>query len=202
MKKDGTYITDSVKNGGLHSQVNYRKAKAMLLTHPYVNGRLYHLVLTGSEDRDDYRWAIDRLCRELRANGMPVMWKAAYERDEKKRFHAHYFLLIESHHKIPCQWIRYRKGEFLESLMAEKKLGFTIAPPGKEVHHYRGKQQNYAHVPKKASPRLDDAVVWISYLFKARSKTEVEGQIYTSSTNRGSVKVRPAKKAKVAAETH
>ncbi len=193
MKKDGTYITDA--NGGLHSQVNYRKAKQMLLTHPFTNARLYHLVLTGSEDRKDYQWAIDLLCRELRANDMPVMWKACYERDDKKRFHAHYFLLIEAHHKIPCQIMRYRKGEFLESRLSERGLQFTIAPPGKDVHHYKGKQQNYAFVPKKAGPRLDDALIWISYLFKARSKQDVEGQIYTSSTNRGSEKVRPAKEA-------
>lgn len=195
MKKLRTAITDA--NGGMDSPRNYSLAMKMLLDHPYLNARLYHLVLTGSEDREDYRWAIDRLCRELRANGMPCMYKACYELDEDKRFHAHYFLLVESHFKIPCQWIRYRKGEFLTSLLAERNLGFNISQPQNRIHWKDGEPQNYAYVPKKASPKLDDCLIWISYLYKVRSKEGVVGQIYTSSTNRGSAKVRPAKTSAV-----
>lgn len=193
MKKVRTAITDA--NGGMNSPRNYKLAVDMLKTHPYTNGRLYHLVLTGSEDRKDYQWAIDRLCRELRANDMPVMWKACYERDEEKRFHAHYFLLIESKNRIPCQWIRYREGEFLASMLAERKLGFNISQPQNRIHWHKGQPQNYARVPKKDSPRLDDCIQWISYLYKERSKEAVTGQIYTSSTNRGSAKARPTKQA-------
>lgn len=190
MKKLGTKITDA--NGGMDCPVNYRKAINMLTTHPYKNARLYHLVVTGSNNRDDYRWAIDAICRKLRAEGMPVMWKACYELDEQKRFHAHFFLLIESVDKVPCSIIRYRVDGWLVSKLAERKLGFTIAPPLDAMHRVGGKEVNYAHVPKKAGPKLDDCLVWISYLYKVRSKAGVVGQTYTSSTNRGTVKVKPS----------
>lgn len=194
MNKLRTTITDA--NGGMHSPTNYRKAINMLTTHPFRNARLYHLVLTGSDDRNDYRWAIDSLCRKLRAEGMPVMWKACYELDDHKRFHAHFFLLIESADKVPCTILRYRVDGWLVSKLAERKLGFTIAPPLDPMHKVGGKHANYASVPKKAGPKLDDCLCWISYLFKARSKAGVEGQIYTSSTNRGTLKVRTAPQSK------
>jgi hypothetical protein len=193
MKKLTTKITEA--NEGMHSPTNYRKAMDMLLTHPYTNARLYHLVLTGSEKREDYRWAVERLCKELRSKDMPCMWKACYELDDKKRFHMHLFLLVESANKVPCTIIRYRKGGWLVNKLAERGIGFNISQPQNQIHWQGGTPQNYAYVPKKAGPKLDDCLVWVSYLYKVRSKAGVEGQIYTSSTNRGSAKARPTKQA-------
>lgn len=181
-KKEETSI--HIANGGNHSPVNYRKAKQMLLTHPYTLGRLYHIVLTGSEDRKVYRKAVELLCKQLRTNGMPCRYKACYERDKFKRFHKHIFLLIEAKDFHPDTIIHYRKGHWLTEMLAGLKLGFKIAPPQDPMHQVAGKQVNYAYVPKKAGAKLDDCLVWISYLTKVRSKAGVEGQIYTGSTNR------------------
>lgn len=173
-----------IANGGNHSPVNYRKAKEMLYPHPYRLGYLYHIVLTGSEDRAVYRKAVEILCKELRKNGMPCRYKACYELDKFKRFHKHVFILIEAQHFHPDTIIHYRKGHWLTEMLAGLGLGFKIAPPQDSMHCVAGKQVNYAHVPKKAGPKLDDCLVWISYLTKVRSKEGVIGQIYTGSTNR------------------
>jgi hypothetical protein len=164
--------------------VNYRKAMKMLYPHPYGCGFLYHIVFTGSEDRKVYRKAVELLCKQLRANGMPCRYKACYERDKFKRFHKHVFILIEAKDAHPDTIIHYRKGHWFTEMLAELGVGFKIAQPQDPMHYISGEKVNYAYVPKKASPKLDDCLVWISYLTKVRSKAGVEGQIYTGSTNR------------------
>ena len=181
-KKWSTPITDA--NGGMHSPVNYAKARKMLLEHPYSIGLLYHVVLTGSEDRKVYRKAVERLCKELRANGMPCRYKACYERDKFKRFHKHVFLLIEAKDAHPDTIIHFRKGHWFTEMTGKLGLSFKIAQPQDEMHQVGGKKVNYAYVPKKPGAKLDDCLCWISYLYKARSKEGVEGQLYTASTNR------------------
>ena len=171
-------------NGGNHSPANYRVHKKMLYPHPYKNGRMFHIVFTGSEYRLVYRQAVDRLCKKLRTNGMPCRWKACYERDKFKRFHMHLFILIEADEFNPETIIHYRKGHWFTEMLAELGVGFKVAPPQDPMHQVAGKQVNYAYVPKKACAKLDDCLVWISYLTKVRSKAGVEGQVYTGSTNR------------------
>jgi hypothetical protein len=161
----------------------------MLYPHPYSNGRLYHIVLTGSEDRKVYRKAVELLCKQLRTKGMPCRYKACYERDKFKRFHKHVFLLIEAFDHDPDTIIHYRKGHWMTEMLSGLGLGFKIAQPQDPIHYVSGKQVNYAYVPKKAGPKLDDCLLWISYLTKVRSKTGVEGQIYTASTNREPSKI-------------
>jgi len=173
-----------IANGGNHSPVNYRKAKEMLHPHPYRLGYLYHIVLTGSEDRKVYRKAVELLCKELRKNGMPCRYKACYELDKFKRFHKHVFILIEAKDFHPDTIIHYRKGHWFTEMLKGLGLGFKIAEPKDEMHQVAGKKVNYAYVPKKAGAKLDDCLLWISYLTKVRSKEGVTGQVYTGSTNR------------------
>ena len=181
VRKWSTWITD--QNGGMHSPVNYRKARQMLLTHPYRNGRLYHIVFTHSEDRKVYRYIVDQLCKQLKAKGMPCRWKACYERDKKKRFHMHVMLLVEARFVNPDSIIHFKDGDWLTELAKRKGVKFTIAEPDDPMHLVAGKKVNYMHVPTKAGPKLEDALIRISYLYKVRSKEGVEGQIYTGSTN-------------------
>ena len=197
-KKTETIIHKA--NGGNHSPVNYRKHKDMLLAHPYALGLLYHIVLTGSEDRKVYRKAVELLCKQLRINGMPCRYKACYERDKFKRFHKHIFILIEAKDRHPDTIIHYRKGHWMTEMLSGLGLGFKIAQPQDPIHYVSGKQVNYAYVPKKAGPKLDDCLVWISYLTKVRSKTGVDGQIYTASTNRESKDIIPLSAGSTAAE--
>ena len=171
-------------NGGNHSPVNYRKAMNMLTTHPYSNGRLYHIVFTHSEDRTVYRKAVELLCKELRARGMPCRYKACYELDKFKRFHKHVFILIEAKDCDPDTLIHFKEGDWFTEMTKELGIQFKIAEPTNEIHRVAGKQVNYAYVPKKAGVKLDNCLVWISYLTKVRSKAGVIGQIYTGSTNR------------------
>ena len=187
-------------NGGNHSPVNYRKHMNMLLDHPYSNGRLYHIVFTGSEDPTVYRKAVELLCKQLRAKGMPCHYKACYERDKFKRFHKHVFLLIEANIANPDTIIHFRKGHWFTKTTEDLGLAFTIAQPLDPMHQVAGKKVNYAYVPKKASPKLDDCLIWISYLTKVRSKAGVECQTYTGSTNRKAKKPIPPSAALPAGE--
>lgn len=171
-------------NGGNHSPVNYRKHKNMLLSHPYAIGLLFHIVLTGSEDRKVYRKAVELLCKQLRAKGMPCRYKACYERDKWKRFHKHIFILIEAKHTHPNSIIHYSETGWFTQMLKGLGLGFNICSPEDVMHHVGGKKVNYAYVPKKAGSKLEDCCEWISYLTKVRSKAGVDGQIYTGSTNR------------------
>lgn len=171
-------------NGGNHSPVNYRKHKNMLLTHPYAIGLLFHIVLTGSEDRKVYRKAVELLCKQLRSKGMPCRYKACYERDKWKRFHKHIFILIEAKHTHPNSIIHYSETGWFTQMLKGLGLGFNICSPEDVMHHVGGKKVNYAYVPKKAGSKLEDCCEWISYLTKVRSKAGVDGQVYTGSTNR------------------
>lgn len=171
-------------NGGNHSPVNYRKHMNMLLDHPYSIGLLYHIVFTGSEDPKVYRKSVELLCKQLRAKGMPCRYKACYERDKFKRFHKHVFILIEAKESHPDTIIHFRKGHWFTKMMESLGLGFKIAQPHDLMHLVGGKKVNYAYVPKKASSKLEDCLVWISYLTKVRSKEGVGCQVYTGSTNR------------------
>jgi hypothetical protein len=210
VQKWSTEITD--RNGGMHSPVNYVKARNMLLTHPYRNGLMYHLVIKvdNRETKDEepkesdlrilFRKALDRLCKELKARGMPCRYKACYERDKRKRFHKHVMLLVEAKDVHPDSLIHFKEGDWLTEMMKELGLGFYIAAPDDPMHRVGGKQVNYVYVPKKASPKLEDALVRISYLYKVRSKEGVEGQIYTGSTHREPRNITPLSAGYPAAE--
>jgi hypothetical protein len=188
-KKVETTITNFQDNGGIHDLAQYRKGQAMLLNNPYKASRLYHVVFTGSENPEDYQYAINALAEKLRDNNMPCQWKGAYERDCKKRFHFHVFIMVESHYANPCYYIRYAKdGWLVEQLRKYNeshgcKLAFQVAAPKGDIHRTRlGKRKNYATLPK--GPKLDNCLEWISYIYKTRSKDDTMKQTYTSSRNR------------------
>lgn len=180
-KKIETKVTAG-RNGGIHCTKSYKKATAMLLTHTFTNAQLWHVVLKGSQTRDDYETALQTLCEKLRDAGMETEWKACYEMDETKGLHRHVFLLIEAAKHKPSAILQYRVDGWLVGMLKKRGLEFYIAPPQNLIHWTgTGKRKKYAYVPKKPGPMLDDCLEWISYAYKARSKEAVVGEIYSSS---------------------
>lgn len=189
MKKEETPIT--LKNGGMHSQTNYRKCKEMIRTNEYNMPRLYHLVFTASLDATespkeaDYLYVVNALAKKLRDNKVPCKWKACLEVDEKKGLHLHLMLLLDANQGgRPDYWIRYAEDGWLVLLLKERGMGFNISQPRNKIHRTKlGKKQNYAYITK-VGPKLEDALIWCSYLYKKRSKDDSMKTIYHSSRER------------------
>lgn len=180
-KKLTTKVTEG-RNGGIHCVRSYRKATQWLDFHTFTNAQLFHLVLKGSDNRQDYEDALDRLCEKLRDSGMPVEWRAAYELDPAKGFHRHVFLLIEAKDHKPLAILKFKEGGWLVEMLKRYGLEFYIAPPRGAIHlTSEGKAKSYAYVPKTPGAMLDDCKEWLSYAYKARSKEDVAGPVYSSS---------------------
>lgn len=175
------------RNGGMHRQKQFRRIKAMLTGHGYKQPRLYHLVLiddTETAERQGaarFLKALKVLCLELRQNDIPTRWRACLERDDKKGMHFHVYVLVDAINKNPCSIINKKTGKegWLRNMLEKQALRFHLSPPKSDIHRKRnGERENYAHVSRA---KLDDCIVWISYLAKARSKPEDIRNIYFSS---------------------
>lgn len=183
-KRIETKVT-SGRNGGVHCTKSYKKACSWIDSHSFNNAQLWHLVMTGSADREAYESALDRIVERLRDAGMETEYKAAYELCPEKGFHRHCFLLIDAKEHKPAAILRYRETGWLVNTLNRFGLKFHIAPPKGSVHLTRnGKQKKYAYVPKTPGAVLDDCKQWISYAFKTRTKAGVEAPIYSSSRKR------------------
>lgn len=184
MKKEETVIT--IANGGMHSQTNYRKCKAMIRDNKYAMPRLYSLVFKGSKDKEVYLTALNALCEEMRNNNIPCKWKTCFEMDEEKGLHLHAMILLDAKHGRPDYYIRYADDGFLVLMLKELGLTFNISRPRNKIHRTAtGKRQNYAYITK-SGPKLEDALIWCSYLYKKRSKDDSMKTIYHSSRERAS----------------
>ena len=142
--------------------------------------------MTGSNDPKTYQKALGQLCEKLRDNAMPVEYRYCLEvePEEGKGLHMHAFLLIESTYGNPCKIMHYAEDGWLKLKLDEHKLSFEIAPPENWMHRTaEGKRKNYAYVTQKG-PKLDDALIRISYLYKRRSKDDSLPQTYGSSRRR------------------
>jgi hypothetical protein len=182
MKKEETFIT--LANGGMHSQTNYRKCKDMIRDNTYAMARLYHLVFKGSSNKEAYLAALNALCEEMRNNNIPCKWKACFEMDEGKGLHLHAFILLDAKHGRPDYFIRYAEDGWLVLMLKALGLTFNISRPRNKIHRTAtGKKQNYAYITK-TGPKLEDALIWCSYLYKVRSKDDSMKTIYHSSRER------------------
>jgi hypothetical protein len=93
----------------------------------------------------------------------------------------HAFLLVEAKLNNPCHIINRKADGWLAIMLLKRGLDFALNSPRSPMHY--GKDQipkNYASVPKTKGAKIADCVLWISYLYKNRSKPDLE-QIYFSS---------------------
>lgn len=189
MKRTETSIT--LANLGMHSPARYRTAKKMILECKYRKTRLYHFVLTARKDRtnpttlltvQDYRKAAEAIARLLRDNNMPCCGKGAFEVSEDRGgLHFHFMVLVEAQFGRVDYWLSAAEDGPLKTLLKGLGIKVHIAPPENALHRTAdGKTPLYAYVTK-TGPKLDDALVRISYLYKKRSKDDSLTRTYYST---------------------
>jgi hypothetical protein len=188
MQRDTTKITEH--NGGVHSQRALARARSMLVGHGFARPRLYHLILVDHASESPtsvrrYQGAIKALYRKLRQHGILTRWRACIERDDEKGMHCHLFILVDATVHNPCAIInakRRGKEAWLYQMLAARFMDFHLAQPRACMHRVGGtaggREKNYATL---AGPKLDDCMVWVSYLAKQRSKPSDIRTIYFSS---------------------
>ncbi len=180
MKKEETCIT--LANNGMHNQKAYVKMKNMLNNNKFIAPRLYHIIFTGTEISKYYQAAMKALVFELRRKNIDCEWKSCLEVEEEKGLHWHVFILVEAKYRNPCSILNHNNQSWLVAMMQQRGLTFYIAPPQSRIHRTsEGKTLNYATL---AGEKLDDCLVWISYLVKRRSKCKDIEHTYFSSRNR------------------
>lgn len=188
MRRDTTEITE--RNGGVHSQRALTRARELLVGHGFARPRLYHIVLLDHAAESPtstrrFQGAIKALCRKLRQIGIPTRWRACIERDDEKGMHAHLFMLVDATAANPCSIInakRHGAQAWLNNMLAARFMDFHLSQPKADLHRVGGtadgRRKNYATL---AGHKLDDCLVWVSYLTKQRSKPGDIRNVYMSS---------------------
>lgn len=191
LRRDTTEITE--RNGGVHSQRALVRARGLLFGHDFARPRLYHVVLLdhaaeSATSVQRFQGAIKALCRKLHQLGVPTRWRACIERDDDKGLHCHVFILVDATAANPCAIINTKRTgmqAWLHNTLAARHMDFHLAQPKADMHRvggtFDGRRKNYATL---AGKKLDDCLIWVSYLAKQRSKPSDIRTIYLSSRDR------------------
>jgi hypothetical protein len=176
MKKEETIIT--LSNGGMHSQRAYVRMKAMLNNNKYICPRLYQIVLCGNPDLKEYQSALGALCLRLTRENIPHSWKSCVEVDKNNILFKRIFILTEAKYKNPSSILNHHKQGWLTVMLSYRDIKFAIVPPKNPIHRTKqGKQLSYATL---AGQKLDDCLLWISYLVRNKCKPDLEHIYYGS----------------------
>lgn len=195
-------IVNYNNNGGWHRQGKraYRNAvrKITDCLPLYREARLYHLCFEGKTHPEHMKMLHALRQMTVRA-GMQCEWFAAREvADGTKADHLHVFMLIDAHgNNVWKVFNQFDDGQ-VGQLCGDKGIKFAIFSP-KDFQGIHGRN-NYMALPYQGPgnretalgrKRLADALVWLTYLYKARSKPQDDKkwQIFPAS--------RPTRKAAV-----
>lgn len=177
---------NTINNGGIHKQEEFRKGVEMLeyAAHHFRNPRLFHICFTGA-DIDIYQLVLIRFCRALKGAEVQYHYKAALEFDSKKGLHLHVMIVLGTEDQTP----RYitsanETGKVENESMLRKAvrqtwnecctLEYMVCPPKS-----RGGKVAFIQMNQTNMEFFNEAVEWMSYIYKARSKPE-SGQVYFS----------------------
>lgn len=205
-KKRGKWITDVTSgrdNGGIHKQGEFKKAVEMLTycAHRLPNPRLFHVCLTGGSV-SVYQLVVKRLCRALKSQDVATRYKAGIEHDQTKGEHCHLFIVLSSADQQTARFITAMdesKKRMVNDSTLLKVIQHTltecptlryrvVAPqhpncnpsadgsPPKPVAFLQFNQTNQAF--------FDNAVEWLSYAYKARSKEGIAACYLSDKQNK------------------
>lgn len=181
MKKIETSVT--LERGGMHSASEYRKAVKMIRGNTFKRARLYHFVLKGSKDAETYRKAAAGIATLLRSKGIDCTGKGCFEVNGTHGLHMHFFVLLEAIRRVD-HWLNPAEDGPLKTMLAGFGVKVHIAPPRNKMHRQaNGSFPLYQYV-SKSGPKLEDAVIRISYLYKNDTKDNTMTRIYYSTRNR------------------
>lgn len=192
-------------NGGWHKNGKRAYRNAVNTIHRclplFREARLYHLcfealdevvgIKTSKEMNKSNRDMVNALVQIAEREGIKCEWFAAREiADGTKKDHLHVFMLIDAYGiKVAKLFNQFEDGRVQQHCKAHG-VKFAIFRP-KDMEGIHG-NNTYMALPyqgpgnkqtAKARKRLADALIWCSYLGKARSKPEddKDGQIFPAS---------------------
>jgi hypothetical protein len=190
-----TKIVNANKNAGYHRQGKraYRRAVTMIrasLTH-YREPRLHHLCFQGSTNTAHKR-LLQCLVQKLDRKGLPCEWFSAREVDSDKGEHLHVFMLLDSAAVRTQSVLNSFEDQFLGRECEKRGILLHINKPRNLQLHGMNR---YAALPylgpnnratTQGMARLEDALLWLTYIYKARGKPDADdkkanGQIFSSS---------------------
>lgn len=192
-KKIETSVT--LARGGMHSAARYRAFTKLIRSNTYKKTRLYHLILKGSTSQEDYRKAAEAIVRLLRDNNVACFGKGCFEVNEERGLHFHLMLVVEAQYGKVDHWLTVAEDGPLKTTLNnlkalkglkddpkdKKGIKVHIAPPGNAMHRRAdGSVPLYQYV-NKSGPKLEDALVRVSYLYKKDSKDDSMTRIYYST---------------------
>ena len=181
-----TKTTQGGDNGGLHKQEEFAKGVEMLkeCARSFRNPRLFHVCFTAATVAV-YQSVMRRFCRAVRAEGVDCKWKAATELDADKGLHWHVMLVLGCDYFDTDRFITANdeSGE----VENESTLRKAVRDGWRECSHLdyrvnRPRSQKgvpYIQFNQSNQDKFDEAVEWMSYAYKARSKPE-SGPVYFS----------------------
>jgi hypothetical protein len=182
----GKRITNSIlaKHGGLHSSRQYALGKKMLrdCARSFTSARLYHICIFGKSVRQiDLSW--EATCKELLDRNIDYQWKGAiefaeaFDDSDHKGLHKHVFVVVDAHSAMPQMvFNQYSNGPWRTTIQKEYGVQFSIFAPNDPMHNGR----DYMSLPQSKAEKIEDAVLWISYLYKKNTKPK-SGTVYSSS---------------------
>ncbi|MGI4842316.1 MAG: hypothetical protein ACRYF7_03280 [Janthinobacterium lividum] len=192
-------------NGGWHKNGRRAYRNAVNTIHRclplYREARLYHLcfealdevvgIKTSKEMNKANREMLKALVQMAEREGIKCEWFAAREiADGTKKDHLHCFMLIDAYGiKVAKLFNQFEDGRVQQHCKAHGVKFAIFSPKDYEGIHgnntymalpYQGPGNKETELGRK---RLADALVWCSYLGKARSKPEdnKDGQIFPAS---------------------
>ena len=170
-----TLITEC--NEGNHSPQHTRQAWAWIdqCATEYRSPRLYHLCFAGAEYHA-HKSMLKDIAQRLRRKRIRCSWRAAREIDESRGDHLHVFLCCEASLNNPCHILNRKEKGWLIIYGRKRGIKVFINPPLDPMHS----GENYMSLPLSKKEKIADAKIWVSYLYKQRSKPE-KGEIYSAS---------------------
>jgi hypothetical protein len=187
-----TKTTTGGDNGGLHKQEEFAKGVEMLdeCARTFRNPRLFHVCLTGAPVAV-YQFVMRRFCRALKGEGVDYKWKAATELDADKGLHWHVMIVLGCDRFDTDRFITAKDEPEVENESTLRKavrdgwgmcsyLDYRVNRPRsrKGVAYIQFNQSNQA--------MFDEAVEWMSYAYKARSKPAAGTVYYSDRQGTGS----------------
>jgi hypothetical protein len=166
------------KHGGLHNQKKFKEAVAMIeyASEHFRRPNLCHICFTHA-NHSTYQAVVKRFCRSLANLGIRYCYKAALENDNVKGEHLHLMLIVEHKRKRLHGLINNQPSSLLGSA-----VGFF---QDSSLIRYRVCQSRYSgdtflHITKTMYEPFNEAIEWLSYIYKVRSKQN-GGMTYFSS---------------------
>lgn len=184
MKKRNPYFDNPIleKNGGLHDSLKYSSAMKMIdeCSQKFTAPRVYHIVVHDNKV-GVIAGAWTEFVKGLKKLGIDLEWRSALEFDDEQGnhpgTHRHYFLAVESFVRRTNTYIcPYADTGMWLAIQEKYHVRFSICPPQNPMH----KGEMFARINKTNLNKIEDVKIWISYLYKNRSKRKVRG-IYSKS---------------------